>query len=117
MRSERIRFAAMDGRLPDLESNPPVAFVPLISDNWTKHFKWRGAGPLPDDERASLRQLVARTHAQGRRLRLWAAPDNPSGWKELRDAGVDLLNTDRLPELSDFLRFELTSQPRQQPCH
>lgn len=104
MRAARVRFAALDGRLPDLDSIPPVALVPLISDNWTKHFKWRGNGPLPESERTKLRELVARTHAQGRRLRLWAAPDNVAGWRELRAAGVDLLNTDHLPEMETFLR-------------
>jgi glycerophosphoryl diester phosphodiesterase len=104
MRAEIIRFAALDGRLPDLETNPSLALMPLISDNWTKQFQWRGNGPLPDEERMKLRALVRRTHAQGRRLRLWAAPDNPSGWKELFEAGVDLLNTDKLAEMGEFLR-------------
>lgn len=104
MRGEAVRFAALDGRLPDLDANPPVALVPLISDNWTKQFQWRGAGELPEQERVRLRDVVRRTHAQGRRLRLWAAPDNVAGWKELSEAGVDLLNTDRLTEMQMFLR-------------
>ena len=106
MAGEQVRFAALDGRLPDLDRNPPIALVPLVSDNWTKQFQWRGAGPLPDDERAKLRATVQRAHAQGRRLRLWAAPDNLNGWRELRAAGVDLLNTDHLRELESFLRAE-----------
>lgn len=105
MRDEAMRFAALDGRLPDLDANPPVALVPLISDNWTKQFQWRGTGELPEQERAKLREMVRRTHAQGRRLRLWAAPDNAAAWKELSAAGVDLLNTDRLQELETFLRI------------
>jgi hypothetical protein len=108
MRAESVRFAAVDGRLPDLETNAPVALVPLISDNWTKHFKWRGTGPLPEDERAKLSALIARTHGQGRRIRLWATPDNIAGWKVLRDAGVDLINTDKLADLEKFLRSEKT---------
>jgi len=104
MRDEAVRLAALDGRLPDLDANPAVALVPLISDNWTKQFQWRGVGQLPEQERAKLRDMVRRTHAQGRRLRLWATPDNVAGWKELSDAGVDLLNTDRLREMETFLR-------------
>jgi hypothetical protein len=103
IRAETVRFAALDGRLPDLETNPPASLVPLISDNWIRHFKWRGTGSLPDDERAKLRAIVARAHAQGRRVRFWAAPDNAAGWKELSDAGVDLLNTDKLVEMQRFL--------------
>ena len=106
LRAEPVRLAALDGRLPDLASNPPVALVPLVSDNWTKEFKWRGEGPMPEAERVRLRELVARTHAQGRRLRLWAAPDNTNGWGALRAAGVDLINTDKLAGLEQFLRAE-----------
>jgi hypothetical protein len=102
--AEPIRFAAIDGRLPDLDANPAPALMPLVSDNWTKHFKWRGAGPLPVAERNRLRALVARAHSQGRRIRLWATPDNEAGWRELLEAGVDLLNTDHLTELEAFLR-------------
>ena len=104
MAAERSRFSAVDGRLPDLATNAPVALVPLISDNWTKQFKWRGTGALSVDERTKLRELVRQTHAQGRRLRLWAAPDNEAGWKELYESGVDLLNTDHLAEVEKFLR-------------
>ena len=104
MAGESVRFAALDGRLPDLDRNRPVDLVPLVSDNWTHKFRWRGMGPFSNDERAELRALVQRAHAQGRRLRLWAAPDNPAGWKELREAGVDLLNTDHLAEMEVFLR-------------
>ena len=106
MRAEPVRFAALDGREPDLGKNPSPALVPLVSDNWTKHFQWRGAGPMPEDERSKLRALVRRAHEQGRRLRLWAAPDHPAGWKELSEAGVDLLNTDRLADLENFLRAQ-----------
>jgi hypothetical protein len=35
---------------------------------------------------------------------LWATPDNEAGWKELHEAGVDLLNTDHLAEMEKFLR-------------
>ena len=106
LRAEPVRLAALDGRLPDLESNPPIALVPLVSDNWTKEFKWRGSGPMPEAEHARLLDLVTRSHAQGRRLRLWGAPDNTNGWRVLRAAGVDLLNTDKLAGLEEFLRAE-----------
>jgi hypothetical protein len=106
MRSEPVRWAAIDGRLPDLDRELPPALFPLISDNWTKHFTWRGQGALSEAEREKLRALVQRTHAQGRRLRLWATPDHAAAWKELRDAGVDLINTDDLAGLEKFLRAD-----------
>lgn len=101
--AEPLRYAAIDGRLPDLDANPSPRLVPLVSDNWTKYFKWRGLGPLPDAERQKLEQIVQRAHRQGRLVRFWAAPDNPVGWKALQDAGVDILNADDLVGLQKFL--------------
>jgi len=106
MTAETSRLAAYDGRLADLDATDSRHLIPLVSDNWTQHFKWRGKaeeGSLPKAERAQLKELVNKAHAQGRRLRLWGAPDAPAMWKELRDAGVDVINTDRLPELRGFL--------------
>jgi len=100
---EACRYAAVDGRLPDLAANPSRELVPLVSDNWATNFKWRGDGPLADDERQKLRQFVGQAHQQGRRIRFWSAPDNPAAWGELQQAGVDLINTDDLTGLRNWL--------------
>jgi len=98
------RRVGIDGRVADLDSDKPVALLPLISDNWTSHFRYRGVGPMPEAEREKLHDMVARAHSKGRRIRFWATPENPVLWKELKDAGVDLIGTDDLAKLSDFLR-------------
>jgi hypothetical protein len=106
MANEPVRLAAYDGRLDDLDSNDSRHLIPLISDNWSLHFKWRARpeeGPLPVDERAKLLQTVQRAHDSGQRLRWWGAPDNVEAWKELSAAGVDLVNTDDLSGLQGFL--------------
>ena len=104
--SETNRFAAYDGRLADLDSPDSPQLIPLVSDNWSQHFQWRARevdGPMSEAERAKLKKLVERTHQQGRRLRLWATPDQRAMWSELRAAGVDYINTDQLDGLRDFL--------------
>lgn len=103
MQAESERLAAYDGRLEDLEGSESSAFIPLVSENWARVFRWRGEGPMPAAEKEKLRQIVQRAHSQGRRIRFWATPDRPSVWTELCDAGVDLINTDDLPGLSGFL--------------
>ena len=102
--ADRDRYAACDGDLQDLESNPPAALVPWISAQWTKSFQWDGHGEMPPDQRQKLRRIVDKCHAQHRKLRLWGSPDFPEFWAVLRDNGVDLINTDRLPECAKFLR-------------
>ena len=100
-----VRYAACDGRLPDLDASPPppVDLVPLVSSGWRKTFAWRGAGPMPEPDRRKLRELAAKAHAQGRTIRFWAAPDNAAAWAEQQSAGVDLINTDDLKGLRAFL--------------
>jgi glycerophosphoryl diester phosphodiesterase len=103
LQQQSVRFAAYDGRLTDLDSNSSPSLIPLVSDNWQAHFQWRGNGPLSEPERMRLRELVRRAHEQGRAIRFWANPDQPAGWDALRQAGVDLINTDNLSGLRDFL--------------
>ncbi len=103
IRAEADRFAAMDGRLPDLEGDAPPAFIPLVSDNWNSHFRWRGTGEISPEEREKLRTIVHRAHAQGRQIRWWATPDRVEAWRELDQAGVDWINTDNLGGLREYL--------------
>ena len=103
MAAERKRFAAIDGRLAELNSDLPVHLVPLVSENWVDHFKWDGQGEMPADERAKLREIVKRVHDQGRRMRYWATPETEECWRELVAANVDLIGTDELGRLAGLL--------------
>ena len=77
--------------------------MPLVSDNWARHFRWRGEGSPSPDELSELKKLVEKAHAQGRKVRFWAVPDTQAGWSVMREAGVDLINTDNLAGLQKFL--------------
>jgi hypothetical protein len=98
-----LRRTYVDGRISELSAEMSAQLVPLISDNWSRFFHWRGKGPMPDSERVQLRKLVEQVHGQGCRLRFWATPDDPAVWKELYGAGVDLIGTDDLGALQRFL--------------
>lgn len=108
MRSQSARYAGYDGRLTDLGSAVSADLVPLISDRWSSHFRWRGDGPIPTAERETLSDVVEQAHAKGRLVRFWATPDEPTPartalWRQLREAKVDLINTDDLQGLRRFL--------------
>lgn len=108
MESQKLRYAGCDGRLTDLESEYSADLIPMISDNWRNHFKWNGTGEMPAEEHDKLRGIVQKAHEKGRLVRFWSTPDNPSParealWRELFSAGVDLLNTDDLEGLRQFL--------------
>lgn len=111
LEAEDVRLAALDGRPPDLEANPPASLVPLVSDSWRNHFTWRGEGVMPPAEAAKLKELITRAHAQGRRIRFWASPDVPASWEVQWQAGADLINTDKLRELREWMVPRLSPAP------
>jgi glycerophosphoryl diester phosphodiesterase len=110
---QKIRYAALDGRLTDLEAADGPGIIPLISDDWKAHFKWRGEGALPSDEEQKLRKIVTQAHSQGRKVRFWGTPDRVEFWKALSSAGVDLINADDLSGLRTFLLSNMSGSDAQ----
>lgn len=104
MAAQTVRYAGVDGRMSDLDSDLPVHLMPLLSDRWSAHFQWQGQGPIDPSERRELQALVADTHAAGRRIRFWATPETQEAWQLLHKVGVDHINTDDLQGLESFLR-------------
>jgi len=101
--AEKVRYAVIDGTLKELQTDPPADLVPWMSSQWSKSFKWDGTGEMPAADRQELRRIVDKSHQQGRLIRFWGAPDNIATWRELRLAGVDLINTDDLTGAQKFL--------------
>ena len=97
------KLAGLDGRPNELNKNIPRSIMPIISDNYFNFLSWNGYGEINEDEKKQLKILVQNTHAQNKKLRLWASPDNANVWKFLLDNGVDLINTDRLKEFREFI--------------
>jgi hypothetical protein len=108
MEAQKLRYVGYDGRLSDLDSESSADFIPMISDRWSSHFTWNGTGQMPAKEQEKLQKIVQKAHEKGRLVRFWATPDNPSLarenlWRRLLSADVDLINTDDLEGLRQFL--------------
>jgi hypothetical protein len=110
VRAAPVRHVALDGRLADLYApgpGPSPGLVPLVSEAWERVTPWRGDRPPPPGLADSLRRVVARAHAAGRRVRFWGtparAPARERVWRLLRDAGVDYLGADDLDAVRAFL--------------
>lgn len=108
MAAEQVRYAGVDGRLSDLEGKINRNLMPLVSESWFGNFGWFGAGPIPEKDRKRLEEVARKAHENKVRLRFWATPDNPVFWRTLREKGVDLLNSDNLAKLQEFLLAEKT---------
>lgn len=108
MKAATRRYSFYDGRFADLDSAEPATLIPLISDSWTTEFGWDGVGEMPAAQKAKLIESIAKSHAKGRRMRLYNVPDAAGAareniWKQLLAADQDQINTDDLAGLRTFL--------------
>lgn len=107
VQQEETQLAGIDGRPNDIGKGYAADFMPVISDNYRRHLSWRGKkGEPAAEEYEKLESWIKAAHAEGKRVRLWASPENQAVWVTLRELGVDLLNTDRLSDLKEFLLNE-----------
>ncbi|EAZ91675.1 alkaline phosphatase PhoX [Crocosphaera chwakensis] len=116
MESQDVRYAGYDGRRSDIGTNEDPGFMPLISDNWNNFFNgelaWDGTGTIPEDTQAELENIVEQVQGEDKIVRFWNLPeDSPSVWQPLYEAEVDLINTDDLPGLSQFVESQLEVEP------
>ncbi len=103
IRTDPLRLSAIDGRPEDIGKGFTSVEMPLISENYNNVIKWNGKGSPTAAEYQSLQKLAHSVHAENKKLRLWSIPDNENTWRVLLDAGIDLVNTDKLQELNIFL--------------
>jgi hypothetical protein len=104
VKNEPAALVSIDGRPEDLPAEYPAAFMPVISQNYYKIIRWNGQGSISQEEKLILEKLAQAVHSQGKKLRLWASPENENVWQVLLDAGVDFVNTDKLQELQSFMQ-------------
>lgn len=103
VRAQAERYAAIDGRFPDLEGDVSPHLFPMVSDSWWSRYGWTGRGEMPDKVRVDMVNDVKRAHEKGCIVRFWALPHNEDLWQFLLDSGVDLINVDDLARLQAFL--------------
>jgi hypothetical protein len=104
IKAENNRLAFIDEDLRDAARDTTFKNVAtMASCKYSKLIKWNGTGIMPGMEKKLLQLYVTIAHKNGKRVRLWASPENKAVWQELLNCGVDLINTDKLVLLKDFL--------------
>jgi hypothetical protein len=109
LKSDPMRYLALDGRIEDIGIHTDCSVMPIISDDWRRHFSWLGAGTMPKAEQKKLERWLDICHSHQQKLRFWNTPDLPSPertnlWTTLLNLGIDLINTDDMVGLATFLR-------------
>ena len=76
--------------------------MPVISMSWSDHFTWGGVGKMKIEETLVLKKIINDVHIENKLIRFWASPDNSNSWSKLRSEGVDLINTDKIKQYSNY---------------
>jgi hypothetical protein len=106
LKTEKNRIAFVDEDLLKVKSDTlDQNFYQTASCRYSNILNWRGDGPISSIEHNRLFSYVADAHRFGKKVRLWASPENTAVWRELLNCGVDLINTDQLKKLRDFLQY------------
>lgn len=103
VRKETSRLAFIDEDLRKVDRDTIANVTRMASCKYSKLLKWKGNGEISDREKKRLLNYVTLAHKNGDQVRLWASPDNKAVWKEILSCGVDLINTDKLVALKNFL--------------
>jgi hypothetical protein len=102
--SEKNRLAFIDEDLHRVARDTVTNNVfKMASCKYSSLIKWNGLGDIPGAEKEKLLAFVAMAHKMGTKVRLWASPEKKVVWDELLSCGVDLINTDQLPALKNYL--------------
>ncbi|MEX2230864.1 MAG: phosphatidylinositol-specific phospholipase C/glycerophosphodiester phosphodiesterase family protein [Cyclobacteriaceae bacterium] len=99
-------YITFDGR-PGIAYTPDqLKRVSMISTSFSQHSKWNGKDKIPDDELKKIGKLMEEVHAKGKQIRFWATPDFDIAWKELMRLKMDVIVTDDVVGLTEFLKLQ-----------
>ena len=104
IKGETTRLVFIDNDLRATTTNSAQTNVyTMASCKYSKLVKWNGYGSFPQSQKEKLIHYIKLAHSRGEKVRLWASPDNIAVWEELLKCGVDLINTNKLVALKNFL--------------
>lgn len=106
---DRLAFIDEDLRKITRDTSDKQNMFSMASCKYSKLLKWKGTGLLSTQEKQKLCAYVRMAHHCGAKVRLWASPDNKIVWRQLLQCGVDLINTDNLVRLRNFLTADQVS--------
>jgi glycerophosphoryl diester phosphodiesterase len=94
-----------DGRKELVYSKKEFKRVAFVSASFLDFGKfWLGKTQIPDETSRKIDLFVKEMHSKGKMVRLWATPNTVLGYETLQKLKVDIIGTDDLELLSNFLK-------------
>lgn len=97
-------YIFFDGRPGINYTSEQLNRVAIISDNFNRYSQWNGKGKMVKQELNKVLTIINDVHSQGKKIRFWSAPDFKNAWMTFIQLKVDILNTDRVESLTQYLQ-------------
>jgi alkaline phosphatase len=98
------KMFSFDGRRNLTYSKKAFKRIYMVSASATDFGKyWAGKEPLSQEVAEKISVFVNEMHAKNKKVRLWGTPNTTLGFKTLKALQVDVLGTDDLPLLRNFI--------------
>ncbi len=78
--------------------------VGLVSLPFYQISKWKGEDEINRKDKKAVRHIIDSVHSANKPIRFWAAPDTEISWKLQKKLRADLIGTDKIQELANYLR-------------
>lgn len=86
--------------------------VGQVSLDFSKYSKWDGKGSLSRDDKKRIKYTIDSVHTYtGKPVRFWGAPDIERSWREQIHLGADIIGTDHIGKLEEYLQKRSMRQP------
>ncbi|PJJ84558.1 PI-PLC domain-containing protein [Mucilaginibacter auburnensis] len=103
VRNDPDRLVFIDEDLRKIGRDTTRNLFNMASCKFSKLVRCNKDGSLSPRYQARLRNYVNDAHKYGVRVRLWASPNKYTTWQQLLTCGVDMIATDKLTTLHNFL--------------
>ncbi|MES2807774.1 MAG: hypothetical protein V4619_04070 [Bacteroidota bacterium] len=88
------------------------ARIGQVSLNFEKWSAWKGVGAIPDADFKRLKKTVDSVHVNtGKLVRFWGAPDTQEAWEMQVNFGADIIGTDKIEPLAEYLAKKSLRKP------
>lgn len=96
-------YIYFDGRPGISYTKDQLERISMISTSFSSHVVWDGRGKISEAGRQKIATLVEDAHSKHKKFRFWATPDFKDAWEELIALKMDVIVTDDVKTLVDFL--------------
>ena len=97
-------YIFFDGRLEKEYTPEQLSKIAILSDDYGRFTMWKKNWPMADSDRTKIIAAIEKAHAMKKPVRLWGSPDFPEAWDAMIKLKVDYINTDKIEELSNYLK-------------